>query len=141
MKPTRKLTLRLTLALAVPLALPLAFPLAIPLAIQSCAPSARSRRSFDEIQQIVTGKTAREVELLLGKPDARERLLTEDEKWTWWNYTVLDGEQYAPEVRGQIVHLEVVFAVPAGGNATLPQSEWRVNGPYGVSYSRRARSN
>jgi hypothetical protein len=105
-----------------------------------CAPGARSRHSFDEIQQIVAGKTAREVESLLGKPDSRQRLLTDDERWIWWNYTRLDGEQYAPEIRGQLVHLEIVFQGPAGADAALARAEWRVAGPFAVSYSRPAKT-
>jgi hypothetical protein len=103
------------------------------------ASSPKSRHSFDEIRQIVAGKTAREVATLLGKPDSREQLLTNDERWIWWNYTTLDGDQYAPEVRGQIVHLEIIFEAPGGADPTLPRTEWRVNGPLAVSYSRLAK--
>jgi hypothetical protein len=111
--------------------------LGLVLPVHCGAPSPRSPHSFDEIQQIVAGKTASEVEALLGRPDARRQLITEDEKWTWWNYTVLDGEQYAPEVRGEIVHLEIVFEDPSSaGAAALPRTEWRVSGPFAVSYSR-----
>jgi hypothetical protein len=104
-----------------------------------CAPAPKSPHSFDEIQRLVAGKTAREVEAILGKPDAREHLLTDNERWTWWNYTSLAGEQYAPEIRGQIVHLEIVFESPTGSGFSLPISEWRVLGPFAVSYSRLAR--
>jgi hypothetical protein len=114
--------------------------LGLTLAVSCGAPSPRSRRSFDEIQQLVGGKTAREVEDLLGHPDSR-RFLADDEKWIWWNYTVLDGEHYAPEIRGQVVHLEIIFESPAAaGVAASPRAEWRVNGPFAVSYSRPAGS-
>lgn len=31
------------------------------------------------------------------------------ERWTWWNYTYLDGADYAPEERGTVVHLQIIF--------------------------------
>lgn len=109
------------------------------LVAQGCRPSARSHRSYDQIREMVAGKTTFEVERILGKPDLREAVL-DDQRWVWWNYTFLDGDQYAPEVRGQVVHLEITFQNPHGPGARLPLTTWRVNGPMSVSYSRPNRS-
>jgi hypothetical protein len=97
----------------------------------------RSERSFDQIQRLVAGKTETEVEGLLGPPDIRETRLVDDEVWIWWDYTFLDGNQYAPELRGQAVHLEITFRKPAAGQ-DLPKAAWRVPGPFSVNFSRRA---
>jgi hypothetical protein len=117
-------------------ALLLAIVLALP--IGCGAPGPRSPWSFDQIRQRVAGKSAREIEALLGRPDARQRLPTRDEKWIWWNYTALVGEQYAPEVRRRTVHLEILFdcrgAEATGGAAA---SDCRAPGGTAVvSYSR-----
>jgi hypothetical protein len=95
--------------------------------------AARSDRSFDEIREMVSGKTAAEVTALLGKPDTRQSILTDDERWIWWNYTRLDGDQYPPEERGQVVHLEITFTRPATPGA--PGGTWKVASPLGVSYT------
>jgi hypothetical protein len=98
----------------------------------------RWKQSFDEIERQVTGKTEAEVEQILGKPDTREARLVDDDVWIWWGFTFLDGEQYAPEVRGQVVHLEITFDRPAGtAGQELPHAAWRVAGPYSVNFSRR----
>src|ERR1700688_4501285 len=96
----------------------------------------RSRLSFDQIQSRVAGKTEAEVESILGKPDTRQARLVDDDVWIWWDYTFLDGEQYAPELRGQIVHLEITFDRPSGQD--LPRAAWRIAGPFSVNFSRRA---
>jgi hypothetical protein len=84
----------------------------------------------------VAGKTAVEVEQMLGQPDVRQPVLLDDLRCIWWNYTFLDGVQYAPELRGEVVHLEIVFENPAApGEAPRPTAEWRVSGPQAVSYS------
>jgi len=103
-----------------------------------CSPSTRSRsaKSFDEIRALVAGKTEAEVKRLLGDPDHREKLLFGDERWTWWNYTYLGGKDWAPEVRGKVVHLEITFAGPLVATAGLNEpSQWRVSEPYGVGFS------
>jgi hypothetical protein len=105
----------------------------------ACRPAARSSRSYDQIRELVAGRTAAEVERLLGQPDARETVLDES-RWVWWNYTFLDGDQYAPEIRGQIVHLEILFRNPYRSGATVPLATWRVDGPLAVSYSRPLRT-
>jgi hypothetical protein len=100
--------------------------------------AARSRHAFDWIQRQVGGRTEAEVERLLGKPDSREPRLADDEVWIWWNYTFLDGEQYPPEVRGQVVHLEITFDRPPGlPGRDAPHAAWRVAGPLSVSFSRK----
>lgn len=102
------------------------------------APAARSRHSFDQIQHLVAGRTELEVECLLGSPDTRESRLVDDDVWIWWNFTFLDGEQYAPELRGQIVHLEITFDRPfAVEGQQVPRASWRIAGPYSVNFSRR----
>ena len=94
----------------------------------------RSAKSFDEIRVMVAGKTEAEVKKLLGDPDHREKLLFGDERWTWWNYTYL-GKDWAPEVRGKVVHLEITFAGPLVATAGLDEpSHWRVSEPYGVGF-------
>jgi len=99
----------------------------------ACQSGARSRRSFDEISGQVAGKTAAEVEALLGRPDAREKLPIGDWRWIWWNYTFLDGDGYPPELRGKVVHLEIMFSNPM--QSDVPDSQWRVVGPLAVSYA------
>ena len=109
--------------------------LSLLLGLASCRPAAKSQQSYDQIRRLVDGKTAAEVEGLLGQPDARETALG-DSRWVWWNYTFLDGEQYAPEIRGQIVHLEITFRNPRGPGSPVPLAEWKVSGPLSVSYSK-----
>ena len=101
--------------------------------------AARSDRSFDQIRELVAGKSAAEVAALLGEPDTRESVLVGDERWIWWNYTFLDGEDLPPELRGQVVHLEITFERSPNPSAS-GESAWRVSGPLGVSYSLPARS-
>ncbi|MBW8875872.1 MAG: hypothetical protein JF614_12975 [Acidobacteria bacterium] len=109
--------------------------LSLLLGLASCRPAAKSQQSYDQIRGLVAGKTAAEVEGLLGEPDLRSAVLG-DSRWVWWNYTFLDGEQYAPEVRGQIVHLEITFQNPQGPGAPVPLAQWKVGGPLAVSYSK-----
>lgn len=95
----------------------------------------RSQSSFDEICQMVAGKSAAEVEALLGAPDSREEIPIGDQRWIWWDYTFLDGESYSPEVRGKTVHLEITFSSPIGPTrAGTPPSQWKVSSPLAVSY-------
>jgi hypothetical protein len=100
--------------------------------------AARSKLSFDRIQLQVSGKTEAEVQRLLGKPDVRESRLVDDDVWIWWDYTFLDGEQYAPDVRGQVVHLEITFDKPPGAEGRKVRREsWRVAGPFSINFSRK----
>jgi hypothetical protein len=99
--------------------------------------SPRSHLSFDQIQLLVTGQTEAEVDHLLGEPDTRVARLFDDDVWIWWDYTFLDGEHYAPELRGQVVHLEITFDRPTGvAGSEAPKAVWRVTGPLSVSFSR-----
>lgn len=96
---------------------------------------ARSDRSFDEIDRLVRGKTATQVVSLLGEPDSRQVVFDADERWIWWNYTFLDGNDYPPELRGRVVHLEIVFTNPGrGGGPAQPAADWRVDDAFGVAF-------
>jgi hypothetical protein len=99
----------------------------------------RSDWSFDEIQKKVSGHSAAEVEKLLGEPDVRQPVLLGDERWIWWNYTYLDGTDYPPEERGQVVHLEILFERP--DSPTAAPAAWKISGPLGVSYMPAGQSN
>ena len=101
----------------------------------ACHNSPRSDRSFDQIRYLVQGKTALEIEKILGPPDSRQPLLLGDERWIWWNYTFLGGQDYSPDVRGKVVHLQITFANPdLSGKARPPYSCWRIEDPLSVSY-------
>jgi hypothetical protein len=101
----------------------------------SCFPAARPTISFDEICKNVEGKTTVEVEKILGKPSYQKVNDLGEEKWIWWNYAVLDGDSYPPEVRGQVVHIEITFTKPVRAfEQALPHSQWRVRRPFGVSF-------
>ncbi|HEX6898591.1 MAG TPA: hypothetical protein VF789_02715 [Thermoanaerobaculia bacterium] len=113
--------------------------LGLALTLPACRHSPKSDHSYDQIRALVAGKSASEIEHLLGEPDARENVLDE-QRWIWWNYTFLDGDQYAPEIRGQVVHLEIILKNPAASGAAIPVAQWRVTGPLSVSYSMPSRS-
>jgi hypothetical protein len=103
--------------------------------LEGCHPAARSARSFDEIRSLVQGKTAAEIETLLGAPNSRQRSVLGTERWIWWNYTYLGGQDYAPEVRGKIVHLQIEFTNPSPtGSERPPYSKWRIVDPMSVSF-------
>ncbi|HYG63768.1 MAG TPA: hypothetical protein VEL74_14395 [Thermoanaerobaculia bacterium] len=101
-------------------------------------PRARSDRSFGEIQALARGKTAEQILRLLGDPDSREVVFDNDERWIWWNYTFLDGQDFPPETRGRVVHLEIVFKNPRRSGHTpvsRPRySAWEVDDPFGITY-------
>ncbi len=99
------------------------------------AAKARSERSFDEINRLVQGKTADQVVRLLGEPDTRRAVFDSDEKWIWWDYTFIDGKDYPPELRGRVVHLEIVFKNPARPyEPPRSYAEWSIDDAFGVSY-------
>ena len=105
--------------------------------VVACAagPHARCRQSFDELAARLDGMTAAEVARTIGPPDSRQPVYLRDERWIWWNFTFLDGENYPPEVRGQVVHLEITFRNPAGaGDEPHPVADWRVAHPFGIAY-------
>lgn len=96
---------------------------------------ARSERSFDEIQTLAHGKTAEQILQLLGEPDSRQVVFDADERWIWWNYTFLDGNDCPPEMRGRVVHLEIVIRNPERSHARRrPYSEWQVDDAFGITY-------
>jgi hypothetical protein len=98
-------------------------------------PRARSERSFDEIQALAHGKTADQILHLLGEPDSRRVVLDADERWIWWNYTFLDGNDCPPEMRGRVVHLEILVRNPERTQAgRRPYSEWQVDDILGITY-------
>lgn len=73
---------------------------------------------------MVRGKSAAQVEILLGPPDTRQMVFGSDERWIWWSYTYLDGPAHPPELRGKIVHFEMVFRNPAEGAEAGDYSRW-----------------
>ncbi len=99
------------------------------------APQARSNRSFDEIQALARGKSGQQILQLFGEPDSRQEVFDAGERWIWWNYTFLDGKDCPPEMRGRVVHLEIVVRDP-GKVLTdqRPYSEWQVDDAFGFSY-------
>lgn len=98
-------------------------------------PHARSERSFDEIQTLARGKTAEQILQLLGEPDSRQVVFDADERWIWWNYTFLDGNDCPPEIRGRVVHLEIVIRNPERSHTSRrPYSEWQVDDAFGITY-------
>lgn len=104
------------------------------LALAACPrDGARSEKSFTQIQGMLAGKTAAQVESMLGPPDTRQPTLLNSERWIWWNYTFLDGNDFAPERRGQVVHLEIGFDPPAGKRA--PYDQWKISELLGVTYA------
>lgn len=95
----------------------------------------RSERSFDEIRRLARGKTASQILHLLGEPDSRQVIFDADERWIWWNYTFLDGNDCPPELRGRVVHLEIVVRNPDRNHKNRrPYSEWQVDDALGVTY-------
>ena len=99
--------------------------------------SPRSARSYDEIQQLVAGKTAAQVLRLLGEPDSRQIVLDADERWIWWNFTYLEGKDYPPETRGTVVHLEILFKNPRRTRGEhSPYSEWLIDDVFGVAFKK-----
>jgi hypothetical protein len=105
-------------------------------AIAACrVRTARSERSFAEIQGLVAGRSAAQIVALLGEPDSRLPVFDGDERWTWWSYTFLDGSDVPPELRGKVVHLEIVVVNPdRGARRRPPYSEWWVDDSFGITY-------
>lgn len=104
-------------------------------------PAARSARSYDEIKHLVAGKTAAQVLHLLGEPDSKQVVLDADERWIWWNFTTLEGRDYPPEIRGTVIHLEILFKNPQrGAGEMLPYTEWLIDDVFGVSFRKPASS-
>jgi hypothetical protein len=96
---------------------------------------ARSGSSFAEIERLVRGKSAAEVLRLLGEPDSRQAVFDADERWIWWNFTYLDGQDCPPELRGRVVHLEIVFRNPNRfREERRPYEEWPIDDAFGIAY-------
>lgn len=97
---------------------------------------ARSEKDFDKIREMVKGKTSSEIEQILGDPDSRQAMLSSGERWIWWNYTYLWGNDYPPEFRGRVVHLEIIFAHydKNGVARAASPGELRASNLFGVSY-------
>jgi hypothetical protein len=107
------------------------FGLAI--AVPACQKGPRSHDSLDQLRAKVAEKTRFEVARMLGEPDTCERPIDGAEPCTWFYYTFLSGNQYAPELRGQVVHLKITFENPAGpGDKTTNHDRWRASGPLSV---------
>ncbi len=106
------------------------------LGLVHCADSGpRSRRSFSELSRRIQGQSAAQILELLGEPDSRRPVLDGDERWLWWNYTFLDGRDVPPELRGKVVHLDIVVVNPErGGSKRPPYSEWRIDDALGIRY-------
>lgn len=106
------------------------------IALAGCrGPRARSDRSFSDIQALARGKTGQQILQILGEPDSRQQVFDADERWIWWNYTFLDGKDCPPEMRGRVVHLEIVVKNPERERASRrPYSEWRVDDAFGITY-------
>jgi hypothetical protein len=58
------------------------------------------------------------------------------ESWVWWNYTYLDGDDVAPEERGRVVHLKILFDpdAPSEPGAVPASLTLRASNPLAVSY-------
>jgi hypothetical protein len=56
------------------------------------------------------------------------------ELWVWWDYTYLDGNNYPPEERGKVVHLQITFDRISRDGKYSPKGELRVKGPLSVSH-------
>jgi len=89
-------------------------------------------RSYDEIRRELTGKSAAETLLLLGEPDTRQEVFGGDVRWIWWSRAVLDGPSQPPELRGQVVHLHIVFHNT--GKRTSAAADWKIDDALGVGY-------
>lgn len=110
----------------------LLFLLLLTMACHATGP--KSSLCFDDLRSKVSGKTAQEIRNLLGEPDVREPMVLSGERWVWWNYTYLDGKNYPPEMRGRLVHLEIVLE-RLGGSSETSLSTLRASDPLSVSYA------
>lgn len=98
------------------------------LLIPGCSPAPAGKgKDFDTLRGLVQGKTAQEVERLLGPPDMKRPMLSLGQRWIWWSYTYLDGYAYSPDDRGKVVNFEVIFD-PVG-------STLRVTNRFAVDFS------
>lgn len=86
---------------------------------------------------MVKGRTSSEVETILGEPDSKQEMLSSGERWIWWNYTFLGGNNYPPELRDKVVHLEILFEPDdqAGVARASSPGELRASSPFAISYT------
>lgn len=91
-------------------------------------------RSYDDIQRQVEGKNAAETLALLGEPDFRQQVFGGDVRFIWWRYAVLDGPAHAPELRGRVVHLQIVFRNPGKSAQHDPDAPWPMDEGLGVGF-------
>ena len=100
-------------------------------------PRAKSEKDFDEIREMVKGKTSSEIERMLGEPDSKQEMTSTAQRWIWWNYTYLRGPDYPPEWHRKVVHLEIILE-PDGWAGVAPAAspgELRASNPFGINYS------
>lgn len=91
-------------------------------------------RSYDDIRRQVEGKNAAETLALLGEPDTRQQVFGGDLRFIWWRYAVLDGPAHAPELRGRVVHLQIVFRNPGKSAQHDPGAPWPMDEGLGVGF-------
>ena len=91
-------------------------------------------RSFDDVRRQVEGKNAAETLALLGEPDTRQQVFGGDIRFIWWRYAVLDGPDHAPELRGRVVHLQIVFRNPGRSAQQNPDAPWPMDEGLGVGF-------
>lgn len=91
-------------------------------------------RSYDDIRRQVEGKNAAETLALLGEPDTRQQVFGGDVRFIWWRYAVLDGPDHAPELRGRVVHLQIVFRNPGKSAKQNPDAPWPMDEGLGVGF-------
>lgn len=92
------------------------------------------QRSFDEIRRRLEGKTAAETLSLLGEPDTRREVFGGDVRWIWWSCAILDGKDHPPELRGRVVHVQIVFRNPKRRGAAGSSADWRMDEGLGVGF-------
>lgn len=91
-------------------------------------------RSFDELRRRLEGKSAAETVELLGEPDTRQEVFGGDMRFIWWRRAVLDGPNYAPEVRGRVVHVQIVFRNPGARAAGASYASWQMDEGLGIGF-------
>jgi hypothetical protein len=97
----------------------------------------KSPKCFDDIRDLVRGKNAAQIDSLLGHPDLREKMVFSGERWVWWDYTYLDGNKYPPDLRGRLVHLEIIFeptVKSAARTEAVPSELWPTD-PLAITYT------
>ena len=91
-------------------------------------------RSFDEIKLLLKGKSAAETLSILGEPDTRREVFGGDLRFIWWSRAVLDGKEYPPELRGRVVHVQIVFRNPGPRAARASFENWQMDEGLGIGF-------